>query len=537
MTDLAPRPPLRSIAAKEWDVLVIGGGITGAGIMREIARLGKRVLLVERGDFASGTSSRSSKMMHGGFHYLERLQVGLVRDAVHEREEMLRSGSQLAEEVNFFYLSSTTSWPAWVIEFGLTFYDLLAGRFSRGHGVELAKIRELAPGIDIPRSTAAFNYHEARVDDARLVLRVLMEGCRMGGVALNYVEALDPILDPAGEVIGARLLECETGSVANIRARATINATGPWSDRLRVQVGARPRMRLVRGSHLIFPKSRLPLTQVIAISHPDSKLPLYFVPWEGVIFVGSTDEEESESNGLEARISAEEVNYLLKAVQMLFPNAHITHHDILCTFSGLRPIVDGRRMEPAKASREDVIWMDSGMLTVTGGKLTTFRSMALRTLRKLRERMPDLPTTDRALPIFEPLPTELLASNTHFVHNHITRYGPEGLSTILAASPDEQSEIPGFGFSKAELRWVLEKEAVRHLDDLLLRRFRVGLTLPEGGLPYIERIRVPIQRGLGWDDSRWQTEAERYAEIYQRIHSVPKCDWTEPFPQRLSDPR
>jgi glycerol-3-phosphate dehydrogenase len=230
MPDLASRPSLSSISSNEWDVLVIGGGITGAGIMREIARLGKRVLLVERGDFASGTSSRSSKMMHGGLHYLARLQLGLVRVAVHERQQVLSSGSGLAEQVSFFLLTSASDRPAWLTEFGLTIYDLLAGQFPKRHAFDLARMVEIAPGLDTRRSTAAFSYREARIDDARLVLRVLQEGCRMGGLALNYVEALDLLHDSEGEVVGARLRDRESGCIVDVRSRALVNATGPWTD-------------------------------------------------------------------------------------------------------------------------------------------------------------------------------------------------------------------------------------------------------------------------------------------------------------------
>lgn len=524
MPDLASRPRIESIAANAWDVLVVGGGITGAGIMREVARLGKRVLLVERGDFASGTSSRSSKIIHGGFHYLQRLQFGLVRDAVHEREQMLHAGSGLAQQVNFFLLTPGSYRPAWLVEFGLSLYDILGGRVPARHGIDLQTIRAIAPGIEMPPSTVAFIYQEAGTDDARLVLRVLMEGCRMGGVALNYVEACDPLLDAEGQVIGLRLLDRETGRTVDARSRVTINATGPWTDRLRAQVGAPPRVRLVRGSHLIFPRSRLPLADVIAAPHPDSYQPLYFVPWEGVTLVGSTNEDQAGLDCDEARITSGELDYLMNGVRMLFPSAHIGREDILCTFSGLRPIVDHGHADAATASREDAIWTDSGMLTVAGGKLTTFRSMALKALRSLRERMPDLPPGNPADPILESLPAELSGSNGRLNHNRIRRYGAEGMGVILASSPDEQADISGFGFSKAELRWVLRKEAVLHLEDLLLRRFRVGLTLRHGGIPYVENIRGVVQSELGWADSRWISEVEAYSQIYARAHGVPNGD-------------
>jgi glycerol-3-phosphate dehydrogenase len=238
--------------------------------------------------------------------------------------------------------------------------------------------------------------------------------------------------------------------------------------------------------------------------------------------VGSTNEEQAELPDSGPRISLAEVDYLLKGVQMFFPSLRLTQNRILCTFAGVRPIVDDKESDPAKASREDAIWMESGMLTITGGKLTTFRSMALKAVQKLRQRIPDLPATHPTVPIFEPLPRRVLPLDRSFKRSLITRYGAEGMTTMLACHPDEQSVIPGLSVSRAELRWVLEKEAVLHLDDLLLRRFRVGLTLPQGGVPHLAKIRDSVQSELGWDDSRWQAEVDAYRETWQRAHGVPE---------------
>jgi glycerol-3-phosphate dehydrogenase len=523
MPDLVSMPSLTSLAAEPWDILVIGGGITGAGIMREAARLGQRVLLVEQNDFASGTSSRSAKLVHGGLRYLNRFQIRLVHNAVRERERMVHAGAGLVEQLDFLLPTyKGDRMPSWLVMFGLGVYDLFAGQFRVHRHLCSTAIKHYAPDLT-GHLTGAFMYADARTDDARVVLRVLQEGCRLGGYALNYVAVTEVVRDANGKVIGARLHDREAGTMADIRARVVINATGPWADRLRGQLDMPSRVRLLRGSHLIFPGWRLPISHAIAIPHPESHRPIYLVPWEGVTLVGTTHVGHTDSLDVDPCISPDETAYLLRGVQFLFPSLKLDRTDIRSTFAGVRPIVDIHTHDPAKASRDYAIWEEAGMLTVTGGKLTTFRTIALKTLQKLRNHLPELGPINLDPPVLEelpPIPSGLPFDQT-IALRLLARYGYDGLMTIATAPREERQPIPGLSTLWGELRWAARAESVRHLDDLLLRRVRLGLTVPEGGLPWIERIRTIAQPELGWNDDRWWCEVEAYRETWHKAHGVP----------------
>jgi glycerol-3-phosphate dehydrogenase len=521
MPDFASAPSLASLAASEWDLLVIGGGITGAGILREAARAGLRALLVEQRDFASGTSSRSSKLIHGGLHYMSRLQIKLARDAIHERDRMVRAGAGLVERMDFVLPElGGHRLPARFLGVGLSAYDLLAGQLRLHRRLDRAWVERHVPGLTAP---SAFRYSDAATDDARLVLRVLQEACRLGAQAVNYVAVTELLRDEAGEVVGACLHDHEHATHTAVRARVVVNATGPWADRLRGQLGAPTRLRLLRGSHIILPARRLPLTQAIACLHPESRQPMYCVPWEGVVLVGATNVDHSGSVDDEPRISADETAYLLRGLQSLFPALGVGRGDILSTFAGLRPLVDWQTADAAKASREHAIWSERGLLTVAGGKLTTFRIMAQEALQKLRTRLPHLKHVGLQAPILDAaqmLPPDLPLAPA-VARRVLARYGSEALAAVAGGSPSERKSLPGRDTLWAEFRWAARMERVRHLDDLLLRRVRLGLTAPFGGLAFVETLRGIIQPELGWSDDQWQAEVETYQVIWERAHGVP----------------
>jgi glycerol-3-phosphate dehydrogenase len=518
-------PTLSDFASQPWDLLVIGGGITGAGIMREAARLGKRVLLVEQNDFASGTSSRSSKLIHGGLHYLARGQLGLVREAVRERERLIRAGTGLVERQGFVLVGEDDRRHKLLNYAGLGLYDLLARRRPGARHLDVSDIQRHAPGL-APHCTEALAYVEAVTDDARLVLCVIRQGCRLGGQALNYVEAIGLLRGANGRVIGARLRNRETGEEAELGAQVVVNAAGPWADTVRAHLGAPARLRLVRGSHLIFPGHRLPVTQAIAARHPDSRHPICVVPWEGVTMIGTTSIEDRGSMNELKRISHGEVAYLLRAAQVMFPALGLSTADIRATLTGVRPIVDARTSDAATASRDYAIWDEDGLVTVAGGKLTTFHLMAVKTLRKLCHRWPDRRCGDRPSPVFEEcgqLPPGL-PYDTAIAHRLGARYGSEGLAAISAMSPDDHHRMPSLGVLWGELRWAARAECVRHLDDLLLRRLRIGLTVADGGLALFEGIRPIVKSELGWCEERWQSEVAAYRQRWQREHGVPEFE-------------
>jgi len=516
-----------------WDIIVIGGGITGAGILREATRLGLRTLLLEQGDFASGTSSRSSKLVHGGLRYLRTFQFGVTLDSVRERDRLLNEGPGLIEPLGFLVAAYEGDAPAaWMFRAGLTIYDLLALRWSHRY-YNAQDFLMLAPDVTAERLQGGFRYHDAQTDDARLVLRVIREAVRAGGTALNYARVEEVSRDKAGLVNGVVVRDIASpngGRVAVVRARAVVNATGAWADRLRQQVGAPARIRPLRGSHLIFPAWRFPVAQAVSFLHPADRRPVFVFPWQGVTLVGTTDVDHFRPPDDEPVISPQEARYLLDAVHAQFAPLHLSAEDVQCTFAGVRPVVGTGKANPSHESRDHVIWDENGLLTVTGGKLTTFRLIALDALEAIRHRLPGFPPVDRDLPILDPTPDTQTAPanlpgapelNETTRRRLLGRYGADAPALVRAAQAGELSPVADTPTLWAELRWAARAEGVVHLDDLLLRRVRLGLLTPEGGLPLLKEIRAVVQPELGWDDARWQTEAEAYAGLWHRAYAPP----------------
>lgn len=512
---------------RPWDVIVVGGGITGAGIFREAIRLGLRVLLVEQRDFGWGTSSRSSKLVHGGLRYLRQARLGLTRASVLERERLLKEGPGLVEPLGFLLAIYRGDWPGrWTFDLGLSIYDLLALQWSHQF-YEAEDFRMLAPRIAPAGLTGGFHYGDAQTDDARLVLRLIREGVAAGGCALNYVAAEEVLLDQ-GQVVGVRLRDGAPGSPrrAGARAGVVINATGAWADRLRGQVGGPARIRPLRGSHLIFPAWRLPLAQAVTFLHPLDRRPVFIFPWEGAILLGTTDVDHNQPLDAEPGISPAEVAYLMAAVEALFPSLGLTLDDVLSTFAGVRAVIGAGQADPSRESRDHVVWEENGLLTVTGGKLTTFRLIALDVLKAVRHRLPETPPLDGEAPVLDPVPPEVelpAASDLDESARRrlLGRYGAEAPALVAAAAAEELRPVPGTQTLWAELRWAARAEGVVHLDDLLLRRVRVGLLLPQGGAALLPRIRAICQPELGWDDDRWAAEAAAYQALWGRHYGLP----------------
>ena len=276
---------------RAWDLVIIGGGITGAGILREATRLNLRTLLVEQRDFAWGTSSRSSKLVHGGLRYLKTGQIALTHASVQGREQLLAEGVGLIDPLGFLlaqYEDDGAGAGRLVYGAGLTIYDLMAQQWSHRY-YSPQDFQMMAPYIAPTGLRGGFQYQDAQTDDARLVLRVMREASDDGGIALNYVRAEQLLFDGTDEPTGLRLRNVRDGSTIDVRARVFINATGAWADALRKQVGGKERIRPLRGSHLIFPAWRLPLAQAVSFMHPIDGRPVFAFPWEGVTLVGTTD--------------------------------------------------------------------------------------------------------------------------------------------------------------------------------------------------------------------------------------------------------
>jgi glycerol-3-phosphate dehydrogenase len=516
----------------EWDLIVIGGGITGAGVLREASRRGLKALLVEQKDFSWGTSSRSSKMVHGGLRYLTQGDFKLTREAVVERQRMLDEAPGLVEPMKYLYPFRQGDFPnRWAFNFILRVYDFFAGRrdyqyFRKG------MVEYFLPGVRDEGLYGATQYTDAVTDDSRLVMRVLQEAQGEGGVAANYLKAKDLVREN-GKVVGLTVEDVsgdgKKGSEScEVRARVVVNATGAWADRLRGSLVDEKRVRPLRGSHIVVPSWRLPVHQVLAYKHPVDGRFIFIYPWEGVVVLGTTDLDHQEDMDLEAGISAEEVDYILAGANDQFPKAKLTRDDILNTFSGVRPIVgeegvDAETLKPSAARRDHVVWSNDGMITVTGGKLTTFRAIALDVMKAAAPYLPVDSVEDDHGRVFSAVSKPL--NGCRFGPAQTRRlkgfYGSAAQQLIDYAHADELSYIPGALNLWAELRWSAAREAVQHLDDLLLRRTRLGLLLPQGGMLQIQRIKAIAQPELGWDDERWNQEVARYQSIWTEKYSVP----------------
>ncbi|MCA9867424.1 MAG: glycerol-3-phosphate dehydrogenase/oxidase [Anaerolineae bacterium] len=518
-----------------WDLVIVGGGITGAGILREAARLNLRTLLVEQSDFAWGTSSRSSKLVHGGLRYLKTGQVALTHASVQGREQLLAEGSGLIDPLGFLlaqYENDGAGGGRLIYGAGLTVYDLMAQQWSHRY-YSPQDFQMMAPYIAPTGLRGGFQYQDAQTDDARLVLRVMREAADEGGVAINYVRAERLLFDGTDEPTGVRLRNVPDGSTVDVTARVIINATGAWADTLRKQVGGEERIRPLRGSHLIFPAWRFPLAQAVSFMHPVDGRPVFAFPWEGVTLVGTTDVDCPPPLDNDPSITADEVAYLLAAVAGHFPALNLTHEDVLATFAGIRPVIGSGKDDPSDESRDHVIWSESGLLTVTGGKLTTFRQVARQALEAVCVRLDDqgteagksrLARLHEGAPILRPLDDggAILEPLPGVVRQRLLgRYGADAAALVAAAQPGEMESIAGTVALWAELRWAARAEAVVHLDDLLLRRVRVGLLAPKGGVHHLRRIRRIVQPELGWDDTRWEAEASAYQKLIDAAYSLP----------------
>jgi len=505
---------------QEWDVLIIGGGITGAGILRQCAHAGLRALLVEADDFASGTSSRSSKLVHGGLRYLRNAQIKVTLESVQEREYLLKQGRGLINRLGFLYTCLPSDhMPGWVFGAGLTIYDIMAHQWSH-RSYDAEDLRELCPPLTVPGLRGGYRYFDANTDDARLVLRLLRESVAGGGLALNYARAEALLHTRAGKVCGVVLNDTsgEAGRQAEVHARVVINATGAWADRLRGQVGEKPRLRPIRGSHLVFSCQRLPLTRAVTFLHPADGRPVFAVPWEGAVVFGTTDRDHASEMVTDPAISGDEQEYLLSGLQYVFPSLELTPADVMATYAGLRPVINTGKADPSKESREHALWDENGLLTVSGGKLTTFRIMARDALKAVRRHLGAI-AFDPETPVLDALPADAdslfgpakLAAAQHL--RLLGRYGT-GAAALFSTAGADLEPICQTQYIWAELRHAALAEGVVHLDDLLLRRVRLGLLLPNGGLDQMDRIRLLVQPGLGWDDARWQAEVDSYRELW-----------------------
>ena len=524
MLDKAWREKTWSELDQLWDIIVIGGGITGAGIFNMAAQKGLKVVLLESRDFAFGTSSRSSKLVHGGIRYLRNRQFKVVRESVTERERLIRESDHLVDPLAFIFPAyENNARDTRMMRIGVAVYDLLGSKWQHGD-LEPEEVREALPALNAENLIGGVKYFDSRVDDSQLVLRVISDGIRYGGTAINYARVVDLCKAPGGKVEGVAVQD-ETGTLSpssiELRGNVVINATGPWSDELREKVNGAPKLRRLRGSHLVLPHEKLPIEAAITLLHPRDNRALFAIPWEGRTIIGTTDLDH-DLHEEETRITRDEFTYLLEVAEEAFPDYPITDSDVIATFSGLRPIINTNAPTPSQESRAHAVWEEDGLVTVTGGKLTIFRIMAADVLNFCRENLPLEPDFDHTAPCFiHPTPENEADAENPVWQMMAGRLGQDVNLFMAQSDSKDLKAIAPIPQTWAELAWAARNEAVVHLDDLLLRRVRLGLLMPQGGLEMIEKVKDLVQAPLGWSDATWREEVKRYQSIWEKYYAVP----------------
>jgi glycerol-3-phosphate dehydrogenase len=529
-----------------FDVVVVGGGITGAGVALDAASRGYSVALVERGDFGQGTSSRSSKMVHGGLRYLQNFDLGLVREALLERQLLVRLAPHLVYPTPFLVPALGGERKNRAIGIGLNMYDVMAtsrigrGRSQRNEHREEAEYwspdrhrtisgeeaAELIPALEPMDPSSAYLFYDCQTDDARLVLTVLGEAERFGAVIVNGAEVTE-VLEDGGQAAGVAFTEADSGERIEVRADNVVNATGVWADQIRpgelLTEEEIPNIRPSRGSHVTLSTEDLDIGTAACIVPAGSDRTIFALPWYGRVLVGTTDNDyEGDIDHVPA--SGNDVEYLLNALNAYFGTS-VGPADLTGAYAGVRPLISsGDPKKSVDISRKAELYeTSSGMLTITGGKLTTFRRMAAQVVDRIVERegreaecrTDDIPLGMTARP--DDLETRVeLPEGT--ADQLAFRYGHAARAVLdLCEERSELAEpiVPGHPDLMAEVVIAARHEQARSISDVLLRRTRLGL-VAEPGLRDGERVRAvaaALGDELGWNASRVSDETEAWSRV------------------------
>lgn len=494
-----------------YDLIVIGGGISGAGVLREAVRTGASVLLVDKNDFASGTSSGSSKLVHGGLRYLRSAQWRLTLESVRERARLLREAPGLVDPQAFLMPVHRGVKPSrLLIRTGLLVYDLMAGRLA-SCWLSADEVARREPALSRDALLGAMRFEDARTDDARLVQRLIEDSRAAGATALNYVQ-VDDLLRDQERVCGVVLHDRLANTTRRIEAGLVVNASGVWARQFASATVGAPSLRPLRGSHFVFPHARLPIAHAISWLHPHDRRPIFAYPWEGAVLYGTTDLDHDVRALDSPCMTAGEASYLIQALNLRFPDVNLDASDALCRYAGVRPVIAGGKGAPSAESRESALWSSPGLVSITGGKLTTFRVTARQVLTEAAQQQPRLaPRAEQ--PLFE------YAANSDASLLRLSgRLGP-AIAQQLVAQDELMSTVGATPYTYAELKWSAGHEQVHRLDDLLLRRTRIGLVSARGGAALLPSIRIVVQSELGWDDARWAAEETAYLALWQQQHA------------------
>lgn len=529
-----------ALARDTFDVLVVGGGITGAGVARDAAMRGLRTALVEQDDFASGTSSRSSRLVHGGVRYLEHGQLRLVFESSAERRTLRRIAPHLVRPLAFVWpVYAGARVARWKLIAGLTLYDLLAlfrnvGRHER---LDTAGVLAREPRLLRDALVGGARYWDASTDDVRLTLATVRSAIAAGAVAVNHARVAS-LATADGRVGGARVLDTITGAGVNVSARVVVNATGPWSDAVeRLADGAaRPAVRGSKGVHVSVPRERIANVAAVTLLSPSDGRVMFVLPAGDFTIVGTTDTYETVQPD-QVCASEADVAYLLEAANHFFPAARLVRADVVSAWAGLRPLKasDGGSDDPGDASREHTIAERvPGLVTVTGGKLTTYRVMARQVVDAVQRSLGSQPTRSRTAR--EPLAggtvgdltaeiavaagfTRDLAVATRLVH----AYGDEWRAVWTLAADDaalgERVE-PACPYLLAELWFAVRSEMALTLGDLLIRRTPLAFETRDHGRGAARRVASHVARWLGWSPVEMRAAIAEYDAEVERMFRV-----------------
>ncbi len=539
---------IEALRSEQFDVLVIGGGITGAGVALDAASRGYSVALVEKADFASGTSGRSSKLVHGGLRYLQNFDLGLVREALLERQLMVKLAPHLVRPLPLVVPAFDGARPDRLMGIGLNMYDVMASPGLRGrrarraerHGsngteqdwsparhrvISGEEALELLPALEQRKPTGGYLFFDCQTDDARLVLTVLGEAERFGAICANRIEVIElEQVDGHGAIV--KVCDAESGEELRIAADNVVNATGVWADRIRPEElhseAELPRISPSRGTHVTLAYADLPLLAGAIVPAGEGRS-IFALPWLGRSLVGTTDNNYSGDIN-HVRPSADDVEYLLEAINAFFGTS-LGPDQLTGAYAGVRPLISaGDNRKSVDISRKAELYeTSSGLITITGGKLTTWRRMAKLAVDRLVERDGrEAPCRTQEIPLGQPIdPSSLIrvegvASEAYEPLAGRYGYAAQQVLAIASERPElAQPILPGFPDLVAEAVFSVRDDQARAIGDVLLRRTRLALLagrdLCAPGNDAALRVARAIGPELGWDERRAELEAERWA--------------------------
>lgn len=474
-----------SVDDEPYDVLIIGGGIVGAGVARDAALRGLKVRLIEQNDFASGTSSRSSRLLHGGIRYLAQLKIGLVREASREKTILNRIAPHLSEPLPFIFPTRRkTPWSRWKLSIGVKIYDWLCGgkNLGKSQSLNVAKTLDLLPGLAQQDLTGSVRYFDGLTNDARLVIDTLRSAATHGAEISNYTRYLGGSCERATWTCQAES-QLPDGSVGpiSIRAKCVVNATGPWSHRLE---NSETSLRLTKGVHLVIDHDRLPVPDAVVVA--EGERILFAIPWGERVILGTTD-TDYDGPIAAPQCTPEDQQYVLEAINDAFPDARLTAADVLSTWAGLRPLVADRRGNPSDISRRHEVTMSHpGWWDVTGGKLTTYRLMGEEVVDQLVGflKVDAKPCATET----QPLP------------------GANGSMAVSGILPPEVSQ--------SLVEYYCDEEWVVHLEDLMVRRTSWRYYHREH-LRLAEEVARWMGAALDWSEDQLKEELRQYRTVVE----------------------